>query len=49
MALKTSSHASLQIPKTILQFYLKVLQNTETPKLTKTLENDKAKGLTNVN
>jgi len=39
----------LQIPKTILQFYLKVLQNTETPKLTKKSENNKGKGLINAN
>jgi hypothetical protein len=30
-------------------FYLKVLQDTETPKLTKKSENNKAKGLTNAN
>jgi hypothetical protein len=31
------------------QFCLNNLQNTKTPKLTKTLENNKAKGLANVN
>jgi hypothetical protein len=36
-------------PTKILQFYLKVLQNTETPKLTKKSENNKTKGLTNAN
>jgi hypothetical protein len=36
-------------PTKKLQIYLKVLQNTETPKLTKKSENNKAKGLTNVN
>jgi hypothetical protein len=36
-------------PTKILQFYLKVLQNIETPKLTKKSENSKAKSLTNAN
>jgi hypothetical protein len=49
MALTTSSPVSLQVPQKNTAFYLKVLQNTKTPKLTKKLENNKAKGLTNAN
>jgi hypothetical protein len=36
-------------PTKILQFYIEVLQNIATPKLTKKSENNKAKGLTNAN
>jgi hypothetical protein len=42
------SLVSLQVPQNTA-FYLNVLQNTKTPKLTKKSENNKAKGLTNAN
>jgi hypothetical protein len=49
LALTTSSPISLQVPQKNTAFCLKVLQNTETPKLTKKSKNNKAKGLRNAN